>query len=95
MSVKRRDLVRYLEQHGFYLLREGANHAIYTNYVDVHGAMPSDRDRMLAAIESAVSGKRGPCTGPSNPRAELRSLQPGMASTKFGAQQPSSTLSLR
>lgn len=31
MSVKRRDLVRYLEEHGFYLLREGANHAIYTD----------------------------------------------------------------
>jgi len=31
MSVKRRDLVRYLEQQGFYLLREGANHAIYTD----------------------------------------------------------------
>jgi predicted RNA binding protein YcfA (HicA-like mRNA interferase family) len=31
MSVKRRDLVRYLEEHGFYLLREGANHSIYTN----------------------------------------------------------------
>ncbi|MEE4111662.1 MAG: type II toxin-antitoxin system HicA family toxin [Desulfobacteraceae bacterium] len=31
MSVKRRDLIQYLEQHGFYLLREGANHAIYTN----------------------------------------------------------------
>jgi predicted RNA binding protein YcfA (HicA-like mRNA interferase family) len=23
--------VRYLEQHGFYLLREGANHAIFTD----------------------------------------------------------------
>ena len=31
MSVKRRDLVRYLETSGFRLLREGANHAIYTN----------------------------------------------------------------
>ncbi|HEV7667777.1 MAG TPA: type II toxin-antitoxin system HicA family toxin [Thermoanaerobaculia bacterium] len=31
MSVKRRDLVRYLEQNGFRLLREGANHSIYTN----------------------------------------------------------------
>jgi predicted RNA binding protein YcfA (HicA-like mRNA interferase family) len=31
MSVKRRDLVRHLEQQGFYLLREGANHAIYTD----------------------------------------------------------------
>jgi mRNA interferase HicA len=31
MSVKRIDVVRYLEEHGFYLLREGANHSIYTN----------------------------------------------------------------
>jgi predicted RNA binding protein YcfA (HicA-like mRNA interferase family) len=31
VSVKRRDLVRYLEKNGFYLLREGANHSIYTN----------------------------------------------------------------
>ncbi len=31
MSVKRRDLIRYLEEHGFYLLREGANHSVYTN----------------------------------------------------------------
>ena len=31
MSVKRRDLVRYIERNGFRLLREGANHSIYTN----------------------------------------------------------------
>jgi len=31
MSVNRRDLVRYLEENGFYLLREGGNHSIYTN----------------------------------------------------------------
>ena len=31
MSVKRQDLVKYLEQHGFALLREGKKHAIYTN----------------------------------------------------------------
>ena len=31
MSVKRRDLIRYLEKNGFYLLREGGKHAIYTN----------------------------------------------------------------
>jgi predicted RNA binding protein YcfA (HicA-like mRNA interferase family) len=31
MSVKRRDLIRYLEQNGFYLLREGSKHSIYTN----------------------------------------------------------------
>ncbi|CAC5345032.1 MULTISPECIES: type II toxin-antitoxin system HicA family toxin [Planktothrix] len=31
MSVKRRDLIEYLENNGFYLLREGGNHSIYTN----------------------------------------------------------------
>ena len=31
MSIKRRDLIQYLEANGFYLLREGANHSIYTN----------------------------------------------------------------
>ena len=29
--MKRRDLIRHLEQHGCRLLREGANHAIYIN----------------------------------------------------------------
>jgi predicted RNA binding protein YcfA (HicA-like mRNA interferase family) len=31
MSVKRRDLIAYLAQNGFYLLREGKKHSIYTN----------------------------------------------------------------
>ena len=31
MSVKRRDLVRYLEENGFVLLREGKNHSIYSD----------------------------------------------------------------
>ncbi len=31
MSVKRRDLIRYLDKNGFYLLREGGKHSIYTN----------------------------------------------------------------
>ncbi|TET42146.1 MAG: type II toxin-antitoxin system HicA family toxin [Dehalococcoidia bacterium] len=31
MSVKRRDLVKYLEQNGFYLLPEGGKHSIYTH----------------------------------------------------------------
>ena len=31
MSVKRRDLIKYLKEHDFYLLREGGNHSIYTN----------------------------------------------------------------
>ena len=29
--MKRRDLVRHLEQHGCELLREGANHTVYVN----------------------------------------------------------------
>lgn len=35
MSVKRRDLIRYLEKNGFYHLREGGKHTIYTNDVKV------------------------------------------------------------
>jgi mRNA interferase HicA len=31
VSVKRRDLTRYLEKSGFHLHREGGNHSIYTN----------------------------------------------------------------
>jgi len=31
MSVKRRDLIRCLEENGFVLLREGKSHSIYSN----------------------------------------------------------------
>ena len=34
MSVNRRDLVRHLEQYGFFLQREGSNHSIYSNGKD-------------------------------------------------------------
>ena len=44
MSVKRRDLIRYLEEHGFYLLREGGNHAIYTNNLKT---IPVKRHKLL------------------------------------------------
>ncbi|MBN1830698.1 MAG: type II toxin-antitoxin system HicA family toxin [Deltaproteobacteria bacterium] len=47
MSVKRRDLVRHLEQNGFYLLREGANHSIYTNGTKV---IPVKRHKQLDRI---------------------------------------------
>lgn len=47
MSVKRRDLVRYFEEHGFYLLREGGNHSIHTNGVKV---IPIKRHRLLDRI---------------------------------------------
>lgn len=31
MSVKRDDLVRYLKENGYSLLREGGNHSIFSN----------------------------------------------------------------
>ena len=47
MSLKRRDLVRHLEQNNFYLLREGANHSVYTNGTKV---VPVKRDKQLDRI---------------------------------------------
>lgn len=47
MSVKRRDLIRHLEQNGYYLLREGANHTIYSNGTKV---IPVKRHRRLDRI---------------------------------------------
>lgn len=47
MSVKRRDLVRYFENNGYRLLREGANHAIYFNGERV---VPIKRHRQLDRI---------------------------------------------
>ncbi len=47
MSIKRRDLIRYLENNGFQLLREGGNHSIYTNGARV---LPVKRHRMLDRI---------------------------------------------
>jgi len=47
VSVKRRDLVRYFETNGFHLLREGANHSIYT---DGTKAIPIKRHRQLDRI---------------------------------------------
>ncbi len=47
MSVKRRDLIRYLEKNGFYLLREGGKHTIYTNNKKV---IPVKRHRQLDRI---------------------------------------------
>lgn len=31
MSVKRRDLIAFLEENGFRLLREGGKHSVYTD----------------------------------------------------------------
>jgi mRNA interferase HicA len=47
MSVKRRDLIRYLEKNGFHLLREGSKHSIYTNDKKV---IPVKRHKQLDRI---------------------------------------------
>jgi predicted RNA binding protein YcfA (HicA-like mRNA interferase family) len=47
LSVKRRDLVKYLEASGFYLLREGSKHSIYTNGIKT---IPVKRHRLLDRI---------------------------------------------
>jgi len=44
MSVKRRDLIRYLAKNGFYFFREGGNHSIYTNNSKT---IPVKRHRIL------------------------------------------------
>jgi predicted RNA binding protein YcfA (HicA-like mRNA interferase family) len=47
MSVKRRDLIDYMEANGFYLLREGKKHSIYTNSIKT---LPVKRHRVLDRI---------------------------------------------
>ena len=47
MSVKRRDLVKYFEGNGFYLLRQRRRHSIYTNKVKT---IPIKRDRTIDRI---------------------------------------------
>ncbi|MCK5230472.1 MAG: type II toxin-antitoxin system HicA family toxin [Desulfobulbaceae bacterium] len=47
MSVKRRDLVNYLERNGFSLLREGGNHSIY---MDGNKVIPVKRHRFFNRI---------------------------------------------
>ena len=47
MSIKRRDLVKYLEANGFYLLREGSKHSVYTNGAKM---IPVKRHRSLDRI---------------------------------------------
>jgi mRNA interferase HicA len=47
MSVKRRDLIKYLEKNDFYLLREGKNHSIFTNDIKT---IPVKRHKVLDRI---------------------------------------------
>ncbi|CAN2040893.1 mRNA interferase HicA [Candidatus Magnetomoraceae bacterium gMMP-15] len=47
MSVKRRDLIRYMKSNGFYLLREGGKHSIYYNGIK---AIPVKRHKQFDRI---------------------------------------------
>jgi len=47
MSVKRRELINYFEKNGYYLLREGKKHSIYTNNVKT---IPIKRHRTFDRI---------------------------------------------
>jgi predicted RNA binding protein YcfA (HicA-like mRNA interferase family) len=47
MSVKRQELVKYLEGNGYSLLREGKKHSIYTNGART---IPVKRHRTLDRI---------------------------------------------
>ena len=47
MSIKRSELVKYLEKNGFYLLREGNKHSIYTNNSKT---IPIKRHRIIDRI---------------------------------------------
>jgi len=47
LSVKRRDLVKYLQANGFQLLREGRKHSVYT---DGTKTIPVKRHRSLDRI---------------------------------------------
>jgi len=47
MSIKRRELVKYLQQNGFSLLREGKKHSIYSKG---ERTIPVKRHRTLDRI---------------------------------------------
>jgi mRNA interferase HicA len=59
VSVKRRDLVKFFEQNGFYLLREGGNHSIYTNGLKV---IPVKRHRTFDRITANALCKQAGIT---------------------------------
>jgi len=52
VSVKRRDLVRYTEKNGYYFLREGSNHTIYTNKKKT---IPIKRHRTFHMMNNVLS----------------------------------------
>ncbi len=55
MSVKRRELINYFEKNGYYLLREGKKHSIYTNNVKT---IPIKRHRTFDRIAANELSKQ-------------------------------------
>jgi len=47
VSINRRELIKYLAESGFYLLREGGKHSIYTNGIKT---IPVKRHRSFDRI---------------------------------------------
>jgi predicted RNA binding protein YcfA (HicA-like mRNA interferase family) len=47
LSIKRRELTKYLEANGFYLLCEGSKHSVYTNGIKT---IPVKRHRSFDRI---------------------------------------------
>jgi len=55
MSVKRRELIRYLEENGFFLLREGKSHSIYA---DDKKTIPVKRHKSIDRITANDGASR-------------------------------------
>jgi predicted RNA binding protein YcfA (HicA-like mRNA interferase family) len=47
VSIKRRDVIKHFQQHGFSLLREGRRHSVFTNGIRV---VPIKRSREIDRI---------------------------------------------
>lgn len=55
--MKRRDLIKLLEENGWYFKREGGNHDIYTNGTDIE---PISRQREIKEdVAKAIIKRRG------------------------------------
>jgi predicted RNA binding protein YcfA (HicA-like mRNA interferase family) len=86
MSVKRRDLLCYLEENGFTLVREGGNHSIYSDGVKV---VPVKRHRVLDRITAnprAAGGGGDAGVAGGLPRSFRKLLTPpGRAELQLGS----------
>ena len=55
--MKRRDLIKLLEENGWYFKRQGGNHDIYTNGKDIE---PISRQKDIKeAVANAIIRRRG------------------------------------